>query len=554
MTRHTYDNLDHAKAEEAFDGLFHETKGGEMLLDSAGDGPVQSFVNSNKLPECLSSAFHLVEGIEGIDRKMIVDSVLRGMQEHKRMHGVLPGADVIVTALDQVKAHTASGKELLQIDGVGNTEHHDPLGTQPERIQMGILAQIAEAFPAATYLPCEIGSNKALLGIVGHRALTATGEYAAKDSLDGIALGGTFLNSERRVTMTLGADRLSATGALSLNKAGGSVKLLRNRTLVYINGFPMAEENTNYNTTPTQSSISGMVTLAGVEIGISGWVKPDTGEISLTFTSALPAGTKVVGEGFLDYEADPSITPELSTNVQTYALYAHAWRGVMRQTIDSKTQYQNELGIDLLSESMMSSRNQLTVERHRSILRKAIDLGAANQDTFDFDYDGMMQQKTRAQIWQDFTAILGNVDQQMAIDTMDRGITHLYVTKLIKAQWEALPSDLFEKSGLPSQPGIYRIGRLFGRFEVYYTPWELKEDEAAGTAQILCLGRSATPARNSFVLGDAVPLIMLPLAVNSDLRYGQALYARNFTAVNPHQPSAKGAALINVTGLFKKAA
>ncbi|APQ14655.1 hypothetical protein BJP27_24080 (plasmid) [Pseudomonas oryzihabitans] len=536
-----------------FDGLYNETQGGQVTLDSATDGPVQSFLAGNELPESLTKALGLVEDKGGITPKMVVDSVLAGMRAHQKKHGVLPTADVIVTALDQVKGHTVTAKEL-QLDGVGSTEHHDPLSAMPNRIQIGILSQIAEAFPAATYLPVDIGSNQAILGIVAHRAQTANGEYIPGDSFDGVNLGRSFLSSERRATLSQGSDRTVFTGQLSLNAAGGQVQLLRNRTLVYVDGFPCAEENSNYNQTPAQSTISGTFIKNGQEYAIGGWVKPLTGEVNITFAPALAAGIKVVAEGFLDYEADSTKTPELSTSVQTYNLYAKPWRGIMRQTIDSNTQYQNELGLNLMGESLMTARNQVTVERHRSILRKAVDLAASNVDTFNFDYDGMMQQKTRAQIWQDFTAILGSVDQKMAIDTMDRGVTHLYVTKLVKAQLEALPTDLFEKSGLPSQPGIYRLGRLFSRYEVYYTPWELQENAAAGTAQILCLGRSNQPARNTFVMGDAVPLMVLPLATDASMRQMQGLYARNFTSVNPHKPSAMGCALINVTNMFKAAA
>ncbi len=552
MTRGTYINDNSAHTETVFDGLYQETQGG-MTLDSTGSGAVKSFLTNGDVPASLQAALEIADGQHGVTGEMIVDSVLKGMRVHQRLHGVLPTADVLETALDQVKAHMADGKGLV-LDGVGGTAHHDPLSTQPERIQIGILSQIAEAFPAATYLPVGIGSNQALLGIVAHQAASANGEYASGDTLDGVNIGKSFLSSERTAVLTLAADRTSAAGALVLNTAGGQIPLLRNRTIIYVNGFPVAEENGNYQQqTVVNSAISGLAILKGVEYTISGQVKPATGEVTLAFNPALPDGTKVVAEGYLDYEAQPNLAPEIQTRVQTYSLFAKPWRGVMRQTIDSKSQYEQELGLNLLNESLMTARNQITVERHRSILRKAVDLASSNVQTFNFDYTGQMEQKVRAQIWQDFSAVLGLVDQQMAEDTMDRGTTHLYVTKMVKAQWESLPSDLFEKSGITSQPGIYRVGKLFGRYEVYYTPWELKEDQAAGTAQILCLGRSMTPARNTFVMGDAVPVITLPTSFGTDMRYGQVVYTRNFTSVNPHRPSARGCGLINVINLFKAA-
>jgi len=547
-TRANYTTLGAAKTEKVFDALYEETKGG-VALDSAEGSATQHFLDTatESMPPYLQKLLDKTDGQHG---QIALDSVVQGMRLYKNRHGVLPTADVIEAALDQAVAYATPLSEL-KLDGVGSTSHHDPISAQPERIQIGILTAIAEAFPVATYLPTDIGSNEALLGIVSHQAGSAVGGYDVGSLLDGVNIGDTFLSSERRANLALDLERDAATGNLSLTTGGAAnVKLLRGRTQVYVNGFPVAEENPRVAASTVNSPISGVVVLAGTTHTISGTVNLTTGQVDLAFAPALPAGTIVTAEGYIDFELDPSVTPSIKTQVQTFSHYAVAWRGLLSQTIDSKTQYNNELGIDLQSESLICARNQVTVERHRSLLRKAIALAAQNTQTFDFDYATQMAQKSRAQIWSDLPAVLGITDQQMAEDTMDRGITHLYVGKTIKAQWEGLPRDIFEPSGLVAVPGIYRIGRLFGRFEVYYSPWEILEDQAAGTAQILCLGRSNSPARNTFVMGDAVPVTVLPLSFGSDLKYGQAIYTRNFSDINKHRPSASGCALINVTNLF----
>ena len=111
----------------------------------------------------------------------------------------------------------------------------------------------------------------------------------------------------------------------------------------------------------------------------------------------------------------------------------------------------------------------------------------------------------------------------------------------------ALPREVFEPSGVAERPGIFRIGRLFGRFEVYYTPKGITESDTA--SQVLCVGRATDVTRNPFILGDAVPPTVIPLSVGADLKQGAGFYARNFTAVNPHGPSSLGCALINITNL-----
>ena len=110
-----------------------------------------------------------------------------------------------------------------------------------------------------------------------------------------------------------------------------------------------------------------------------------------------------------------------------------------------------------------------------------------------------------------------------------------------------MPNDCWVSSGQTERPGIYRLGRLFGRYEVYYLPKLIQEDEEK--SQILCVGRGSDVCRNPMVLGDAVPPIILPLAVNADLRQGAGFYCRNFTEVNPWIPASKGFALIDVINM-----
>jgi len=112
-----------------------------------------------------------------------------------------------------------------------------------------------------------------------------------------------------------------------------------------------------------------------------------------------------------------------------------------------------------------------------------------------------------------------------------------------------MPHTLFESSGLPPRAGIYRLGRLFGQYEVYFCPRLLEDAAHPTTARVLAIGRAHDVARNPFVLGDAVPPTVNPIAMGQDMRQGSAFYARNFTSVNPHAPSAKGAAMIEIINL-----
>lgn len=552
MPRAIYVNQGAEQVESFFDNVQAEIKEkGGATFDSAVSASVLK--SETPLPESLQQVLGVLKNEE--DQIRVMDAVSYGISAYQREHGVAPTADVLMAALDQGfnAAHEFDGKTgRWTLDGVSTTLHHDQISMQPNRIVVAITSAIAEAVPFATYLPTDIGSNEARLGIISHIAGSAFGGYTASEGMDGVNVGKPYLSAERRIPLTLDGTRANATGTFTTVIGGGTgVKVLRGRTLVFVNGFHVASEAHNSNSGPATSPIAGAVVLGGTTHNISGTVNVDTGAVALTFSPVLPAGTLVDAEGFIDYEKQPELAPELVTQVDTFQLFATPWRATARQTIDSRTQSNNELGLDLQSETLISIRNQFAMERHYSALNKLARLANNSQFTFNFDWTAQKTDKTRAKIWQDFTAVLGVADQQMAENTMDTGITHLYVQQNVAAQWMALPRDLFEPSGLVARPGIYRIGRLFGRFEVYYTPSGKISgmSDSASASTILAIGRSNQVARCPIVMGDAVAPTYLPLAMQADLRYGNGFYARNFTSVNPHMPSARSAALINVTNM-----
>lgn len=543
------------KTEQFFDSVFAESQSGtrpeavKAALDSVKN---QSGVKLPKYAEQIAEKF----GDEVLT--VALDSVALGMEIYKREHGVLPTADLMDAALQQGFAAGHSLSELVKgnvtdkrvLDAVGSTEHHDQLSAQPNRVLVAVTSALAEGIPFVTYLPTDIGSNEARLGIVSHSSGSDFGGYAKNASLDGINIGENFLSAERSIRASSnGGGGTALTGQFTtLNGSGSGVPVLRYRSFVSVNGFPTAFASQQGSA--AQDTFSGSINIGGTDHAIAGTITIATGAFSITATPALPANTLVDINAFVDFEVNPALTPEIMTKVDVFQLYANPWRGKAKQTIDSRTQYSNEIGMNLLSESVMAMRAQFANERHYGVLKVAMALAkfaTGGIATFDFDKATQIAQKDRKQIWLNLLPLLGKISQQMAEDTMDHGITHLYVTKEIAADWRGLPTDIWEPSGVVDRPGIYRIGRLFGTYDCYYAPKVLAG--TATTGQILCIGRSIQPARNTFVLGDAVPPTFLPLAFGDDFKDGTGFYGRNFTRVNPHLASAKGVALINVSNL-----
>lgn len=523
------------------------------IFDSAAAADFISTVSNQntsiKIPDTLQA---VLDEARGNDAPLVTRAILDGVHAYETQHGGTAPADVLEQALHLAYGTTNEARRRYHLDSATSLAS-DAGGLQPNRAVVAILSAMGEAIPFAHYLPADIGSNEAILAIMSHNAGSAYGRYAQGGLMDGSLSGDAYISSSRINSSLPAAATGAVTGKLTTiqtaedtcDAGAAAVKLLRGRTIVYVNGQLAAREVDS--TGAGNSGMNGKISVAGVEYAIGGSINTDTGVYALTTTPALPVTVPVVVEGFIDYERAPELTPSIITAVNTYKLHAKPWRVTTTATIDSRTQMANELGLDPYSELVIAIQAQYANERHYEVLAKAKRLAANNQVEHDFQWAARSAQMSRSQIWADLGSVLGAVSQQMAIDTMNHGITHLYVGKVLAAQFMALPREIFEPSGTAERPGIFRIGRLLGRFEVYYTPKGI--NETSTSSQILCIGRATDVTRNPFILGDAVPPTMIPLAVGQDLRQGAGFYSRGFTSVNPHGPSSLGCALINVINL-----
>lgn len=526
-------------------------KGNAFDSAAADDFITQSLDNSGaKVPETLAAVF-----AESDDKqqKMVTRAILDSASNYKSMHGVDAPADVLEHAM-----HMAFSTTKHALDST--SDNHAALSLQPNRAVVAIMAAMSEAIPFAHYLPADIKSNEAKLAIMSHQAGSKFGGYDKGALMDGVSSGDRYISTSREHLCTIAGTSGAETGVITgkitavqntsetCDPAGDAVPLLRGRSIVYVNGQVAGGEVSASGSGPSQ--ISAQATVAGVTHNISGTIDLDTGEIALTAAPVLPLANQVLVESFIDYERNSDITPSVITEVETFSLYANPWRVLAKQSIDSRTQMAAELGLDPYSEGIISIQAQFGNERHYDVLRKARRLSVSNQATFNFNWVNRGDHRSRSDVWRDLSGVLGAKSQQMANDTMNHGITHLYVGAYVAAQMHSLPTDIWQPAGIAERPGIFRLGRLFGKYDVYYSPKVIVEAGDGSTAEILCVGQATDVTRNPFVLGDAVAPMVVPLSTNGDLKSGVAFYARNFTAVNPHKPSSMACARINVTGLI----
>ncbi|MFM0608680.1 hypothetical protein PQR05_29540 [Paraburkholderia sediminicola] len=517
-----------------------------MLLDSTSAATAALTImgsESGQKPRAIDELL----GLTALPEEKIVKAIFDGVNAFEREHGFKPTGDLILSAIDQ-------GRSIY--DSATNN-HHDQISLTPNAPIVAILGALAEACPFAGYLPADRGSNEARLIIVSHQAGSNWGGYKQGDLMDGIAQGQPFLGSARTQELAAPNDGAPLANYKFLFKeqssGGNPIMLLRGRTIIYVNGMIAAQEIQNGSLTQASVSVAGGITIDGTDYSLSGTIKPGTGEVVVTPTPALPDGTVVSAEAFADYEADPTKTPKMMVQAQVFQLFASPFRVTYQVTPEARSQFSNEVGVDAGAEAMLAVRGQYAMERHYNALAKAKMIGKFNNHwTYDFDYDRQMEQKTRAQVWQDFAGVVGMASQKMAEDTADHGITHMYVGKFVAAQYRTLDATLFQSSGIADRPGIFRVGRLFGLYEVYYSPWVVNEAPDGSVSEILCVGRSTQTARCPIIMGDASAPMFEPLGTTETLKTGYGFNSRSFNAVNPHQMSALGCAVITVKNMTAK--
>lgn len=525
-------------------------KGQGLTLDSAtGKSAAASYVAEATSREGLPETLLATMDEFGADK--VAGAILDSANAYQAAHGTEMPADLAEQALHNAYSQTNDARQRFSLDSASNAAH-DPGSLQPNRAVVAIYATVAEAAPWVHYLPADIKSNKSLLGIMGNYAAAAAGAYGAGDLLDGVDAGKAFMSSVRvhkafpdvdgRIQFKITA--IQDTEDTCDQNAQG-VTTLRGRAELFINGLRVgAEANTN---STGANPVNGRVTISGATYDFSGSYNPDTGAASLTTSPKLPQEVPVFFEAPIDFERSPQLTSEVTTKVEMFELFASPWRSKFRVTPDTRAQMANELGLDPFSASLAAMNRQYAVEQHYRALAKALRVSVNNPGDFNFDYAGRKNDMTRSRMWEDFGSVLGARSQVMVETTIDHGVTHLYVGKDIKSQWESLPREIFEPSGVSERPGIFRFGRLHGKYDCYYTPRGVKE--TATSAQVLAIGRATNVARNPVICGTAVSPMVIPLATGEDLKAGAGFYAHDYVSINPHAPSAQGASLIEITNL-----
>jgi hypothetical protein len=592
MSSETEDGLLEAEGVVVTRAIFDSVKPGEMLsvggknsqeLEAALDAAIGEKANvagANGLPKPLSDFLGLVPKLQ---RGIALDSVAQGLAAYKSKHGREASADTLAGILASVKGMSDAYSQKCQhfgrrhvFDDVGasSASQSNTYALTAGPVTTAVMQLLGEEIPFAGRAPAAAdagGMSNFRLGVVRGIAGSDWAEYANKDVIDGLYGFKPYIMSERIITLSTNGGGATAFTGTFRTKTNGStaLPLMAGLTEVRVNGLTVGVEPTNaaFGSAMNRGNGAGQATLVGYYVDAANathtltasTVNALTGAYSVRFDTALPAGTLIELVGYADYEGHADMLPVVGSQFDVHDYVAKPYMAHVIGSMVAMQQAQAETGTDLFSAANMFGRSKVLAERYMMALKRLKSVAKAStklSDTWDMNWQVREQQLNIAHVMLDFLPVLSSQSANMAAATQDHGIDTIYCTGLLAQYIEALPATHFQPSGIPKAPGIFRMGRLTNQgIDVYWIPKDLAtqgvldNDDAAGTTEVLTIGRGTSTARSTIIVADPVAATLTPLASQSGNDVRSLLWGKSATELNKHELFRQGVGYIKVTGL-----
>lgn len=481
-------------------------------------------------------------------------AVLDGINDYKKLHGVEPEAAVVAVALDHAQIM------LDEAVAGANSLNSNSRALVPQNVQVAIRAMIGGAVPFAHYASADKNTGEASVILVSHNAGKNIGGYGVNASLDGVGGGEVYIHTDRSHRLS-SEDNTTFTGKITpvmtgieeCDQSATAHPLYPARTQILVNGLRIATTQKGTNS----ETAAGAVRLGDKDYGFTAKVDITTGEVTVTFDEAVPENTAVTARGFLNLESqEPKYdAPSVIIDAQKYSMFAKSYRSHVVVTPEAKVQFETEIGIDPAFEGTMAIRQQFAQETLYSCLNSLSVIGQyQNPNVFNFDWQSQGVEKTQSQIAVELVGQISKISQTMANQNGSHGVSHIYVGETMRAVFLSMPREYFEPSGLEARPGSYRLGRLAGLYEVYYTPKGIIKNKAKDidgkliADRMLLIGASsANPAFNPVILGEVSAPKFTPIAATEDSpNQGYWVTGKAFKEQNPINMYASSVAVVDV--------
>lgn len=462
------------------------------------------------------------------------------LREYAEIHDCLPSNELLASAAQALSnisfAGEGQGGNIAMLESV-KASLNTTEGIEIRAKQAGLILPVllmAATSDAVTYIPAQ--ANETEIFEIRRVAGSTLGDYNQGDEI-GLFSHGQYASMNQQYPFIAAQQPDGAKKVFTFNSATdlnskkklpfkrGSVKLMVNRRIVATEVEGQA------------GKLFGTATIGGTEVVFNGTINAAIGQVEVTTSVALAAGTSLIIDFDIDVEkGGEEVIPTITHDMGSWKLRPHESVIAAEHTIQAFWLMNREFSLDIRSTQMNHLRNYLAYEKDIKNLRKML-LAATDRQTFDLAIpDGL----TFREHYETINTTLQILSQAMLARTQVSGLVGMFCGTQATAIFKSLGAPLFQTvDGYRQVPRIHYVGKLFGMFKVFEVPKPIEAikgmaDTRLGEWDCLCYARGENHTEAGLVCGDAVPATMYDHSTSKALVDRSTLWELSYCDIHPN--------------------
>ncbi|EPN3958761.1 hypothetical protein [Vibrio sp. Vb1337] len=503
-----------------------------LCIESQFDSQTGMFLtDDNSRGAAILSAIANEPMFESVSQETAV-SIVSGMQsavrEYENTYGHLPSDELMASAhatmrnmmmLEGAKRDGSTGAMMLESIGQSlSTSEGVEIRAKMVGLVLPVLLETA-TLDAVTMIPA--GANEVEIFKVYRRTGSNFGDFAAGTEIDQATVGQySSMRQRYKFVSEQQPDGTKTTHVFDsktdLQHTKFEIPFTKTSVSLFINHKRVARDLDSNGSQIMTGTHNGMV--------INCQIDHAKGKVTVTPTSALPAGTVLHIEFEVDIERRPDLIPTIDHDMDSRILRPRQNAIAADATIQAMFTMQREFGQDLKSLQMSHMRNTLASEKATRHLVD-MDFACTREETFNiYVAAGEDWRLHRERL----NEVLLNVSTKILQATRTTGMTGIFagtgastILKSLGAPYFVAPANYQQKNA------IHYAGKLFGMWKVFECPVVI------GTNDMLCYGRGSSHSEAGYVAGDAIAATMYTHPIGKGLVASNTLYELAYGEIHP---------------------
>ncbi|EGQ7904706.1 hypothetical protein [Vibrio alginolyticus] len=503
-----------------------------LCIESQFDSQTGMFLtDDNSRGAAILSAIANEPMFESVSQETAV-SIVSGMQsavrEYEKTYGHLPSDELMASAhatmrnmmtLEGAKRDGSTGAMMLESIGQSlSTSEGVEIRAKMVGLVLPVLLETA-TLDAVTMIPA--GANEVEIFKVYRRTGSNFGDFAAGTEIDQATVGQySSMRQRYKFVSEQQPDGTKTTHVFDsktdLQHTKFEIPFTKTSVSLFINHKRVARDLDSNGSQIMTGTHNGMV--------INCQIDHAKGKVTVTPTSALPAGTILHIEFEVDIERRPDLIPTIDHDMDSRTLRPRQNAIAADATIQAMFTMQREFGQDLKSLQMSHMRNTLASEKATRHLVD-MDFACTREETFNIYVSAGEDWRLHRER---LNEVLLNVSTKILQATRTTGMTGIFagtgastILKSLGAPYFVAPANYQQKNA------IHYAGKLFGMWKVFECPVVI------GTNDMLCYGRGSSHSEAGYVAGDAIAATMYTHPIGKGLVASNTLYELAYGEIHP---------------------